>query len=137
MASYATIFRTHVWDSGITQIAEQARSCCAAGEFIVAADETRNPLRIEGFTKLSHTEDFSTFGLPRRPTERMLWWNGDYVLYAARAAYPGQDYYVMLEFDVFLSCDIGRVIAQCAEGGIDLLVHDLRRVFADNSWYPT
>jgi hypothetical protein len=109
-------------------MAERARKHGAGGEFVVAVDETRAPLAVEGFNKLSHTEDFTAFSLPSRPRDHVLWWNADYVLYAARAALPDFDYYVMIEYDVFVNVDIAPLAEQWASRGVDLIVHDLQRI---------
>ena len=96
-------------------MAERARACCASGKFVVATDETNGPLPLEMFDTLPHTDDFSDYGLPSFPSDKVLWWNADYPLYAARRAMPDHDYYVMFEYDVFLNCDVDRIIAQFAE----------------------
>jgi hypothetical protein len=135
--NYITIFRVHAWDEGIARMAAQARDCCRGSEFLVTADETRGPLPIEGFTKLSHTDDFSAFGLPSQPADQVLWWNGDYVQYAVRAALPGRDYYVMLDYDTYLACDIDAMVARCAAESVDLVVHDFHKISESSVWYPT
>ena len=132
--SYVAIFRTHIWDNRIAALAERARACCSSGQFVVAADETNGPLHIDAFTKLTHTEDFSEFGLPKFPIDRVLWWNADYVLYAARRAMPEYEYYVMLEYDVFLNCDVDRVIAECSKSKVDFVAQDIRRIGRDDHW---
>src|SRR5580658_1781349 len=123
--SYVMLLRTHLWSSTIAALAERARTAAPAGEFVVTADETRGALEVGGFKKLSHTNDFSSFSLPSLPRDRVLWWNADYVLYAARKALPDFDYYVMLEYDVSVNCNVDEMIARCAAKGIDLVAHDL------------
>jgi hypothetical protein len=130
LPSYAVIFRTHVWDDDVAELARRAQACCGGALFVVAADETHGPLGCDGFTKLSHTEDFSRLGLPLVPADKVLWWNADYVLYAARLAIPERDYYVMLEYDVLLNCDMDRMIATCAENRVGFVAEDLARIGA-------
>ena len=130
--SYAAIFRTHVWDEGVRDMAERARACCGSGRFVVAADETRSPLQVGTFEKLSHTDDFSDYGLPSVPADKVLWWNADYPLYAARRALPDSDYYVMFEYDVFLNCDVDRMVRQCAENKVDFVGSFMSPIGADH-----
>lgn len=130
--SYAAIFRTHVWDEGVREMAERARACCGSGRFVVATDETRGPLQVGTFEKLSHTDDFSDYGLPSVPADKALWWNADYLLYAARRALPDNDYYVMFEYDVFLNCDVDRMVRQCAENKVDFVGSFMSPIGADH-----
>ena len=131
---YAVIFRTHVWDEGIGAQAERARASCGSGKFVVAADETNGPLQVEGFTKLPHADDFSEFNLPKIPADKVLWWNADYVLYAARRALPDYDYYIMIEYDVYLNCDVDRIITQCSENKVDFVAQYLKRIGPNDHW---
>jgi len=135
--SYLTLFRTHVWDASIAAAAERARTLARSGEFVVAVDETNETLAVEGFAVLRHTSDFSALGLPSIPVGQTLWWNGDYVLYAARQAFPHFDHYVMIEFDVFLNCAVDDVLTGAKARGADLVAHDLKRIGADSRWYST
>ncbi len=128
MPSYAVIFRTHVWDDDVAEIARRAQACCATGTFVVAADETKGRLDCDGFTKLSHCKDFTALGLPLVPDGNVLWWNADYVLYAARLALPGRDYYVMLEYDVLLNADLDQMVAQCGENHVGFVAQDIQPV---------
>ena len=132
--SYAAIFRTHVWDDGVRDMAERARACCASGKFVVATDETKGPLPVETFDTLPHSDDFSEYGLPNIPVDKVLWWNADYVLYAARRALPDHDYYIMLEYDVHLNCDLDRIISQCYQNKVDFVAHGIRRMWLHEHW---
>jgi hypothetical protein len=137
MTKFTAIFRSHVWDSGIAAMASRARRCCGSGGFVVAADETNGPLSVEPFSKLSHTDDFASQGLPNLPRDQVLWWNADYVLYLVRREFPENDYYVMLEYDVFVNCDLAGVVEQCAAGGIDLIARDLKPIDEDHWSRPS
>jgi hypothetical protein len=134
---YLTVFHTHIWNESVSSIAHQARRSASSGEFIVAIDETHGPVEVGEFRTLSHTNDFSSFALPSLPRNGVLWWNADYVLYAARKALPDFDYYVMLEYDVFINCDVDRMLAQCAEIGVDLVAQDLKRLSPENPWFSS
>lgn len=133
-SSYAIIFRTHLWDDGIRAQAERARAACGSGKFVIAIDETNGPLLVDGFTKISHVDDFSSYNLPNIPADKVLWWNADYVLYAARRALPSYDYYIMMEYDVYLNCDADRIIEKCAENQVDFVAQDLKRLGPNDHW---
>jgi len=128
MSTYTVIFRTNAWDEGIVELADQARGCCGSGSFVVAADETNGPVPVQSFSKFSHDDDFSSLALPRMPRNRVLWWNADFVLYSIRKSLPDTDYYVMLENDVFLNCDLDDLIRRCAQEGVDFAAHEIRRL---------
>ncbi len=130
---YLVVFRTHIWDSGVAEMARRAAACCASGHFVVATDTTNGPLSVEPFPHIAHNSDFSAFGLPNIPAGRTLWWNADYVLYAAKEKFPDFSYYVMLEYDVLLNCDVDRIIAACTQRDIDFSAHDIKRIEA-NHW---
>jgi len=115
-------------------MADRTRACCASGQFIVAADESKGELPVEAFEKLSHTKDFSSYGLPNIPEGKELWWNADYILYAARDHLPYHDYYVMIEYDTFVNCDVDRIVAQCAQEGIDFVAHQIQRIYSGSHW---
>ena len=120
MPTYTLIFRTNEWDDDIANLAERAQRCCGSGKFIIAADESERTLIVAPYPKLSHNSDFSFIGLPNIPRDRVLWWNGDAVLYTARRALPYTDYYIMSAHTVFFSCELDDVIRRIADEGIDL-----------------
>lgn len=126
MSTYTVIFRTCAWDDDIAEVAARARASCGNGQFVVAADETNGAFSVEPYPKLSYTDDIKSFGLPRIPSDRFLWWNVDYVLYAARRRLAETNYYVMLRYDVYLHCDLDDVIERCSREEIDFVAHELR-----------
>jgi hypothetical protein len=128
------IFRTHVWDGDIADMARRSHASAPTARFVVAADETRGPLDVAPFAKLAHTDAPPHADLPAMPVDRVLWWNADYVLYAARQAFPDHDYYVMLEYDVFLNCDVDALVARCADARIDLAAHQIQPIAAGTHW---
>ena len=133
VASYTVLLRAHVWDAEIAEMANNTRKFCRGGDFFVAADETNGPLAVQPFHKISHTEDFSHLSLPQHPKGRVLWWNADYVLFAAMRDLPGYDYYVMIEYDTFVTCDVESIIATCAAEKIDFVAHAIKPI-AEDHW---
>jgi hypothetical protein len=126
MSSYTVIFRTTAWDDGVCEMARRAQACCASGNFVVAADETEGPVPVTLYPKFIHDDDFSNLSLPKYPKGRVVSWNADFLLYAVREGLVETDYYVMLEYDVLLNCDMDGIIARCAQGGVDFAARDLK-----------
>jgi hypothetical protein len=119
MTDYTVIFRATDWDDDIEKLAECAKRCGRSGTFVIAIDESDGTVDVDPYLKLSHSRDFSSVGLLGIPTDRVLWWNGDAILYLARNTLPHTEYYVMLTSDVLLGCELDGVIKQVSEDGID------------------
>lgn len=138
LTTYINIFRTHVWDRHIAEMANMARNCTRSGAFIVAADESNGVIETPDFFKYAHTSDLSGLTLPMIPNNNVLWWNGDYPMYEIWRQYSCFDYYIMIEYDTFINCDLDRIVSLCAERKIDLVVHDLKQISAGSHWsYPS
>ena len=128
MATYTTVFRTSSWDEGIASIAARAHQCCRSGNFVVAADESKGDMNVEPYVKVSHKHDFSYLSLPEIPRDDVLGWNADFVLYHAVHSVPKTDYYVFIEEDAFLNCDMDGLVNACTQEEIDFAAHHLRRL---------
>lgn len=126
-------FRTHLWNDDIARFARRARHFSQGARFVVLMDETRGPIAAENFTKLAHGSDFSSFGLPTHPVERMLWYNADYPLYQLRRAYPDATHYAMIEYDVAVNADIMPMLQTAQDEAIDMIAAHLRE--SDPSWF--
>ena len=85
-----------------------------------------------GFTKISHDDDFSAFGLPNFPPENVLWYNADYPLYVLRRALPEATHYAMVEYDVAVNVDVPTILRDARQRNLDLIAHHIR--IADPSW---
>ena len=92
------ILRTHVFGERERAFAEQLR----AGHdrpVVIAADETRRPLDVAPFTKISITRAAcNALGLYCTPD--FTWRTGDYVFYLARHQFPGVERFWVVEPDV-------------------------------------
>lgn len=136
MSTYTVVFLTDSWDAGISKIAQRARACCGNGQFVVVADEAKSTYSVDPHIKLSHDDPSCSLSLPRSPTDRCHSWNADYALYLTRRRHAKSDYYVLLENDVLLNCDLDRIIARCEQERIDLSAHGLHRV-SETHWSRT
>lgn len=126
---YAVIFRTHFWDSFAQRQLQRLRERVHGGDIFVVVDETRG--RVEGIDhdrvlRVTETE-MTEMGLPPRGANAldwvgdypMMWFNGDYALYAVLRAQPNYDYYVQLEYDVVVNTDLDALVARCNEQQTD------------------
>lgn len=104
-ASFAVLFRTHVWDAFARVMAGHLAEVAGRGDLYILADETNGTLDTEPYRKITHTVEFADLGLdvgfPHK--ERFLWYNGDFPLYRALITLPNYDYYYMVEYDVLIT----------------------------------
>jgi hypothetical protein len=131
---FIVAFRTHVWDEHVAYLARKLYGYAAGARFIILADETNGALDTSPFEKLSHTQDFSGFGLPAYPPNNPLWFNSDYPLYPLRQAFPHAARYAMVEYDVAVNVDITRLMQHALDHGMDMLAHDIRPAGEDWVW---
>ncbi|KFL90202.1 hypothetical protein AmDm5_1058 [Acetobacter malorum] len=123
--SVTIAFRTHVWDSDIECIARKITGQYSTENFVILADETNGVLPTGTWPKVSHTSDFSEFGLPSIPAWNVLWHNGDYPLYKLLKEFPNSTHYIMIENDVLVNFDLDVLISKIKTENIDLIVHNL------------
>jgi len=128
---YAVIFRTHFWDAFAARQMQRLRDRVRNGDIYVVADETRGAIagidhdRVMGVTEAQ----MSKLGLPPRGANALdwygdyslMWFNGDYALYAFLSAHPDYDYYVQLEYDVVLNTDVDEIVARCEQERADFV----------------
>jgi len=132
---YVAAFRTHLWDEPIAQLAARLAGACPSSRFVVLTDETNGKIDVPPYEKIAHTDDAGIFGLPRHPTGRSLWYNGDYALYFLHQALPDYDYYLLSEYDVAVNTDVGAILRKAAERGLDLIAHDIQPSTMDWFWH--
>ena len=111
--TYVAAFRTHVWDESIALLARRLANACTSSRFVVLADETNGTIDVSGYEKITHTDDARIFGLPKFPSDRLLWYNSDYPLYFLHQAFPGRDYYLLSEYDLAVNTNVE---FYCADG---------------------
>ena len=120
---YAVIFRTHFWDSFAQRQFDRLLSHVGAGHVFVLVDETNG--RVEGINhdrvvRLTE-QDMLDMGLPRAGAGNLLWFNGDYPLYYFLSQYGSYDYYLQLEYDVWLNTDVDDLVSHAAADGADFI----------------
>jgi hypothetical protein len=118
-------FRTHVWNADVASMAHRMASNAAGATFVILADETNGALATESFDKVSHTNDFSSLGLPNFPPGQVLWYNADYPLYVLRQTFPNARRFAMIEFDVAVNVDLTAILRQTIAEDTDLIAYAL------------
>lgn len=116
---YAVAFRTHIWDDYVARQYRRLAARIKSGDLFVLLDETNGRIPVSGGAVVSHTQDsVKALGLADAGTGNMLWYNGDYPLYAFYHHHPDYAHYVMVEYDVAVHGDVDAMIAHVAREGI-------------------
>jgi len=120
---YAVIFRTHFWDDFAQRQLDRLLSRVGTGHVFVLVDETNG--RVEGINhdrvvRLTE-QDVLDMGLPRAGAGNLLWFNGDYPLYYFLSRYGSYDYYLQLEYDVWLNTDVDDLVGHASAEGADFV----------------
>lgn len=120
---YAVLFRTHIWDAYVEEMALQVSKRVETGDFFVLADETNQILDPKPYTKISHNVDFSDLGLDIEfpGKSNFLWYNGDFPLYRALVSLPDYDYYCMIEYDVVFNHPFDTLIDTLVSDGTEMV----------------
>ncbi|CAI9122395.1 galactose-binding domain-containing protein [Brytella acorum] len=125
-------FRTHVWNKEVSILARRIRGACIKARFVIIADETNGILDVSPFEKISHRKDFSHFGLPSFPPDKVLWYNADYPMYVLAEEFPNSSHILMIENDVTVNIDLDSVFEAMEIEGIDFLAHKVEP--SNNAW---
>lgn len=130
MSDIVIAVRTHVWNDAVNKVTEEVNKVFHDKRFsvVVLADETNGKLDIPNkFTVISHTSDFSEFGLPEIPEKRSLWWNADYPMYTLQKVYPKSKFYLMIENDVAVTEGLDRLIISYVDENVDFIGEDIKK----------
>ena len=120
---YVAAFRTHTWDDDIAELARRFFAAAPSSRKVVLVDETRGPIDIPGYEKISHTDDTQCFGLPNYPAGFSLWFNGDYAVYFLRRALPEFDYYLVSESDLAVNLSLEPMMRFATTTRVDVIAH--------------
>jgi hypothetical protein len=133
---YVAAFRTYAWDEDIAELARRFFAAVPSARQVVLVDETRGPIEIPGYEKVSHTTDVSSLGLLQYPNgPASLWFNVDYGIYFLERALPDFDYYLLSESDLAVNVDLEPMMGLAAEQGIDLIAHKIELSTPDWFWH--
>lgn len=120
--SYAVIFRTHLWDDFVARQYDRLVARTRNGHVFILVDETSGPVRIDRDNVVRYTQsDVLNLGLAKAGRGNLLWFNGDYSLYAFFDRYRDYDYYIMTEYDVVVQVELDDVVAAADRAGHDFV----------------
>lgn len=119
---YAVLFRTHFWDDFAARQYERLVARSRGGQVFILADETNGTVKIDRDNIVRYTQsDVLALGLAGGGYGNLLWYNGDYSLYAFFARYDQFDYYIMVEYDVAVNRELDDVVATASQNGYDFI----------------
>ncbi len=130
---YVAAFRTYAWDEEIAELARRFFAATPSARQVVLVDETRGPIEVPGYEKITHSEQTACPELPNYPRGRSLWFNVDYGIYALQRALPDFDYYLLSESDLSVNLSLEPMMRFAIDQGIDLIAHKVRP--SSPSWY--
>lgn len=130
MSDIVIAVRTHVWNDAVNKVAEEVTNVFHDKRFsvVILVDETNGKLNIpDHFKVVSHTSNFSDFGLPEVPDNRSLWWNADYPMYTLQQAFPQHKFYLMIENDVAVTPGLDDLITSYVDDGVDFIGEGIKK----------
>ncbi len=135
----AVIFRTHFWDPFVERQFHRIRARSEGCDLFVLIDETAGPAGpIPHDHVLSITApDLLAQGYADAGTGHLLWFNGDYPIYALLDLAPGYDSYIVCEYDAIISLDLASFAAQAAREAIDFVGLSKGEPTPQWYWLPT
>jgi hypothetical protein len=128
-------FRTHIWDDDIAELALRFFAAVPSSRQVVLVDETRGPIEIPGYEKISHTDDTQCLGLPNYPAGYSLWFNGDYGVYFLQRALPDFDYYLVSECDLAVNLSLEPMMRCAITNRIDMIAHKIEPSGSRWAWH--
>jgi uncharacterized protein (DUF1810 family) len=132
---YVAAFRTYTWDEGIAELAQRFFAAVPSARQVLLVDETRGPIEIPGYEKISHTDHTACSDLPNNPPGRSLWFNVDYGIYSLQRQLPDFDYYLLSESDVAVNVPLEPMIRFASARRIDLIAHGVEPSTPDWFWH--
>ena len=130
----ATVFRTHFWDGFAQRQFDRLLAVSGGTDVVVLVDETSGPVTVPHDRVVRVTENtLLAMGLPRAGQGNLLWFNGDYPLYAVRQQLPDYDTYLQIEYDVVINQPLAPLIAKAAADGADYV--GLTKGEAAEDWF--
>lgn len=138
MPGYVAAFRAYAWEGDIAELARRFFAACPSARKVVLMDESRGPIEVPGYEKVSHAEDTRRFGLPdHHPEGNSPWYNGDYGIYFLKAALPDFDHYLLSESDLAVNLSCEPMMAKAADRKLDAIVRRLAPSTPEWKWHES
>jgi hypothetical protein len=137
--SYAIAFKAFYYDAEVQRNLQRLSYWSRQGSLYVIVDQTwgRVPDFGTGIRVDIDEALFTQQGYPAHPEGRLFWYNADYPLYCLHECAPDHDYYVMVEHDAAVQCDLDRLVAQARDAGADLVAQRIETPVARWGWAGT
>lgn len=121
-SNYAVLFRTHFWDEFAERQYQRLSDAASGADVFVLVDETSKPIPIPHPNVVPHTQQsVLNLGLHGGGHGNILWFNGDYPLYYFYQQHSQYDYYIIVEYDVVVGCELDAVIERMREESVDFV----------------
>ena len=139
---FATIFKSHFWDSDVADRFERLKHLGIPGDTWLVFDETHGPAPGAG----DHNQAFATserqlaeIGLHVYPAGLANWYNNDYqaIAFWEKIGSGRYDYLVVAEHDVVVQAPLPPLVQWCFDNQVDLLAAPVRQPMATWSWRHT
>lgn len=137
--SYAVLFKAFTYEAFERRRLRALARRCGGGDLYLALDATRERAEVTDHDRvIRYTEsEMVAKGYAGYPHGRLFWYNADYPLYYALEAGLEYDYYVMLEYDVAVNCDLDALVARVAAEGVDFVGEPMAKSAAEWMWLPS
>ena len=135
--SFAVVLKAHAWDGFIERQLHRFEARVGSGRLFLLVDETEATLGSIPWSDVirTKTQEAVRLGLADRSERNSLfWWNTDYPHYIFFDQYPDFDYYVFVEYDSLIQCDIDELVADIASKGTDFVAMPTRGDVRDWMW---
>lgn len=116
---YAVIFKCHQWNDLIEEMFDQMRKFVSDGDIYVQIDNTKGDFDVN-YDKV-HVINEKMIEEAGLPTHGGFWYNGDYSTILFFLDKRNYDYYVTIEYDVFVSNSIDDIVSRMKENYIDVI----------------
>ncbi len=130
----AVVFRTHFWDDFAQRQFDRLLAVAGGTDVFVLVDETSGPVAVPHDRVVRVTEaSLLAMGFAAAGEGNLLWFNGDYPLYAFLQEQPDYGYVLQLEYDVVINQPVADLVGKAARGGIDYV--GLTKGEAAQDWF--
>jgi hypothetical protein len=134
--TYAIVFKPFYYDRDVDRHLGRLVGRTKDGHLYVVVDQTRQ--KVGEFShgyRVNMTEtDLAEKGYAAFPQGRVFWYNADYPLYHLHDFVPDYDYYVMVEYDAVVFCDLDALVRAAAATRTDLVAQRVETPAADWRW---
>ena len=127
MPTYATVLTTDTWDGFVERQFDRTQANVRSGDMFVIANETAGPVKVPDRCRpLSISEEtIRGLGLQILYDRTLFCHNLDYFYIHFYRKNPRYDYYVFLDYPVFIDTDVDALIQRAGQNGIGLIAQPL------------